>query len=373
MREIAGIAKQILQRMHQFRATLHKRHGKRGPFIEGDAETRAAKVETLLQNFLDNVRQGDRRLQVERFSRLIIVKFPKNNAAPLDFSAKQHHILVKRVVLREVVGQFMANNRDRVERRAKAVRGSGRQRAERHRLLFLGENKARLRQRLVEAACARGDPPCVDADENSRENERHPEPHQIQIRLGCAKRVKRERIIEQSQKTDAAGNECDQHQGFAAAKHRRRNDDRRQQQYGEGVQQPASEIKKCRQLKNIENECKQALVACPADNHRATGLPYIHCHRETDHEQRRCDRDFNLKDKECEQQREQLAGKRKPSDVENYPSIGRVWRRSAPFARLQQPAHARNHRPNAAAGLQLLWHLSGFRHQDWRLSAHSSG
>ena len=146
--------------------------------------------------------------------------------------------------------------------------------------------------------------------------------------------------MEQREKCHAASNQQNEANGLAPAQDRRRHHDRRQQQHRKRVKQPAGEKEQGRQLADIEDQGDEALVTLLADDEGAPGLPDIHRHRQADHEQRRADRNRDFKDDEGEQQRQKLAGERKPADVQDQARVDRAWRAAAPLSRLQ-------HRPDA--------------------------
>ncbi len=100
--EVTRVAEKVLQRVHQFRPTPDKWHRHRRSLIEINTVGRGAIREPAIEDFLDQSRQRHRCFKIERFSRLVIIKFTKNDTAALDLGAEQHHILIERIIAGDV-------------------------------------------------------------------------------------------------------------------------------------------------------------------------------------------------------------------------------------------------------------------------------
>ena len=130
--------------MHQFRSTADQRHRYCRSFIEINAEESGTFLKTIVEDFLNQSRERQRRFKIKRFRGLIVIKLTKDDAATLDLGAEQHHVLIAGIVTGDFSRQFMTNHRNRIQRRAQSVRGCRRQRAKRRCLLLCGQSKTRL-------------------------------------------------------------------------------------------------------------------------------------------------------------------------------------------------------------------------------------
>ena len=104
----------------------------------------------------------------------------QDGAAALDLLAQELEVLGERAVLRQGVIELLGDEGDRRERRAELVGRRRREAVELRQVLLAGQHQLGRGERLGELARLLGDPPGVDAGEGGAEQDRGPDPGDVE-------------------------------------------------------------------------------------------------------------------------------------------------------------------------------------------------